>query len=115
MKQRNVRELLVTKRDALIEVAMRKRRHKTEEEKNRYNTRYEKAKDYLGELAIVYSILSRYDFFAKSVNDEFVSIVKKSHGVDTLFEGEYVRLYKQLNNGDNLLITSSVSKIANFQ
>ena len=112
---KNVREFLEMKRDALTEVARRKLRHKTEEEKNRYYGRYEKAKDYLGELAIVYAILEQEGFLARTASEKYVEVVHKSHGTEKLFEGDYIKLYKRCDNGEKILITTPVTNIALFK
>ena len=115
MAIRNVRLLVKTKEDKLIDIACRKIRHKTPEEEERFTSRREKAKRYLGELKIIESYLEENDFMVQVASDDFVKILKEKAVLETLYEGEFVKLYLREDTLNLILILSSVSLIEIFQ
>ena len=113
--QKDVKPLLIAKKDKLVRIATRKRRHKTEEEKKRFDERYSKAIKYLGELNVIFSLLEEANFMARSINEDSLELLRKRMYFEPLFEGEYVKLYYLDKSQERYLITSSVQDIESFK
>lgn len=113
MKGKNVRILIETKRDRLIDIACRKIRHKTAQEEEKYTRRRDEAKKYLGELTIILPYLEETDYQASMVNEAAVNLLNGGTTFETIYEGKFVKLYR--NNGTLLLTLNSVSELEIFK
>ena len=115
MTEQDLSIILNVKKDRLVRIARRRIRHKTEEEKQKYEKRYEQTMIFIGEITMALDCLADVGYMGKVAAPKLIEILSRQHEVTTLVDGRYVKLYRREDNSEYLLILDSVSPIENFK
>lgn len=115
MTEQDLSIILNVKKDRLERIALRRIRHKTEEEEQKYMKRYEQTMIFIGEITTALDCLADVGYMGKVATPKLIEILSRQHKVTTLVDGIYVKLYRREDNREHLLILDSVSPIENFK
>ena len=115
MAEKDLSIILNVKKDRLVQIARRRIRHKTEEEKQKYEKRYEQTMIFIGEITMALDCLADVGYMGRSATPKLIEIISRQHEVTTLVDGRYVKLYRREDNSEYLLILDSVSPIETFK
>ena len=115
MKQQDIKTQMDTKKDILTNIISGKRRSKTEKEKKRYDSRIEKANKYLSELEKLYTLMKECNYERMIVNESYIEFLGQHRKLQSLFNGEYIKVYKCEDTAKILIILSPVKPIKLFQ
>ncbi len=115
MTKKDLSIILNVKKDRLARIARRRIRHKTEEEKQKYEKRYKQTMIFIGEITLALDCLAEVGYMGSSATPKLIEIISRQHEVTTLVDGIYVKLYRREDNSQYMLILDSVSPIENFE